>query len=74
MFTEYAEKQYTSYNEAVIYYKDNPQKLIEVEKFVMNEILHFIDIHQPEIKADYDEASYNNIHYYYALISCNKSI
>ena len=24
----------------------------------MNEILHFIDIHQPEIKRDYDEASY----------------
>lgn len=58
MFTQYAESQHTAYLKAVSYYKQNPQRLIAIEKFVMDEILHFIDIHQPEIKRDYDEASY----------------
>lgn len=58
MFTEYAESQHLAYNQAFDFFKQNPQKLIEAEKFVMNEILHFIDIHQPEIKRDYNEASY----------------
>ena len=58
MFTKYANKQHEAYLEAMDYYKNNPDRLIEAERFVMNEILHFIDIHQPEIKRDYDEASY----------------
>lgn len=58
MFTQYAESQHATYIKAVSYYNQNPQRLIDAEKFVMNEILHFIDIHQPEIKRDYDEASY----------------
>jgi len=58
MFTQYAESQHETYTKAIEFFKQNPQRLIEVEKFVMNEILHFIDIHQPEIKRDYDEASY----------------
>lgn len=58
MFTQYAELQHTAYMEAFDFFKQNPQRLIEVEKFVMDQILHFIDIHQPEIKRDYDEASY----------------
>lgn len=58
MFTKYANKQHEAYLEAMDYYKNNPERLIEAEHFVMNEILHFIDIHQPEIKRDYDEASY----------------
>jgi hypothetical protein len=58
MFTQYAEAQYEAYNEAFAFFKQNPQRLIEAEKFVMDEIIHFIDIHQPEIKRDYDEASY----------------
>ncbi len=58
MFTQYAEKQHKTYKEAQAYFGQNPQRLIDAEKFVMDEILHFIDIHQPEIKRDYDEASY----------------
>lgn len=58
MFTKYAQEQHKAYLKAVDYYKHNPERLIDVERFVMNEILHFIDIHQPEIKRDYDEASY----------------
>ena len=58
MFTEYAESQHAAYKQAFEFFKQNPQRLIEVEKFVMDEIIHFIDIHQPEIKRDYDEASY----------------
>ena len=58
MFTRYSQNQHKLYSEAVAYYTDNPQRLIDAEKFVMDEILHFIDIHLPEIKRDYDEASY----------------
>ena len=58
MFTQYAEKQYAVYKDAFAFFIKNPQRLIEAEKFVMDEIIHFIDIHQPEIKRDYDEASY----------------
>ena len=58
MFTQYAETQFAAYKEAFAFFMQNPQRLIEAEKFVMDEIIHFIDIHQPEIKRDYDEASY----------------
>lgn len=58
MFTQFAESQHEAYTKAMEFFKQNPQRLIEAEKFVMDEILHFIDIHQPEIKRDYDEASY----------------
>lgn len=50
--------QFVEYNKAVIYYNINYTKLIEIEKFVMNEILHFIDLHLPEITRDYNEASH----------------
>lgn len=58
MFTQYADAQHITYRKAFEFFKKNPQKLIDAEKFVMDEIIHFIDIHQPEIKRDYDEASY----------------
>lgn len=58
MFHNYNEKQFIEYNNAVKYYKENYSKLIEIEKFVMKEILHFIDLHLPEITRDYNEASY----------------
>lgn len=47
MFTQYAKPQYKAYIEAVNYFNGNPQKLIDAEKFVMKEILHFIDIQLP---------------------------
>lgn len=58
MFTQFAEMQYVAYQKAYDFFEHEPQRLIEAEKFVMDEILHFIDIHRPEIKRDYDEASY----------------
>lgn len=58
MFTEYQKQQFDSYQNAVKYYQKNPQCLINIERFVMNEILHFIDLHLPEIVRDYNEASY----------------
>lgn len=58
MFHQFADSQHSRYLEAFDYFVHNPQRLIEAEKFVMNEILHFLDIHMPEIKRDYDEASY----------------
>lgn len=58
MFEEYSEIQYELYHKALQYYTVQYNKIIEVEKFVMNEILHFIDLHKPEIVKDYNEASY----------------
>lgn len=58
MFQKFQYIQYIEYNKAVQYYKENPQRLIEIERFVMNEVMHFIDLHLPEIKRDYNEASY----------------
>lgn len=58
MFTEFQSMQFAEYNNAVDYYSLHPERLIEIEKFVMNEILHFIDLHIPEITRDYNEASY----------------
>lgn len=58
MFEQYSEIQYELYHKALTYYSNDYERLIEIEKFVMNEILHFIDLHKPEIVKDYNEASY----------------
>lgn len=58
MFKEYSEIQHALYHKALEYYTCHFERLVEVEKFVMNEILHFIDLHKPEIVKDYNEASY----------------
>lgn len=58
MFNQYREMQFVEYNKAVKYYLSNYNKLVEIEKFVMGEILHFIDLHLPEITRDYNEVSY----------------
>ena len=58
MFTEFISEQYYAYKKAFKYFCDNPQSLIEIERFVMNELLHFIDLNLPEIVRDYNEASY----------------
>lgn len=58
MFTQYISEQFRTYKSAVAYYKDNFQALIEIEQFVMRELLHFTDLHKPEIVRDYNEASY----------------
>ncbi len=50
--------QFAKYNSAVEYYGLHPECLIGIEKFAMDEILHFIDLHLPEITRDYNEASY----------------
>ena len=58
MFNAYKASQYAAYNQAVKYYLSNPSRLMDIEKFVMGEILHFIDLRLPEIVRDYNEASY----------------
>lgn len=60
MFNKYNEIQFSKYNEAKSFFSENYKKLIDIERFVMNEILHFIDLHLPEITRDYNEASYLN--------------
>ncbi len=58
MFHQYQDMQYAAFHKAVQFFKAHPEKLIAIEKFVTNEILHFIDLHLPEIVRDYNEASY----------------
>ena len=57
MFYDYKEIQFSEYNKSVNYYKENYYRLITIEQFVMCEIIHFIDLHLPEITRDYNEAS-----------------
>lgn len=58
MFKTHINTQFAAYNEALQYYTENFESIIGIEHFIMKEILHFIDLHSPEIKRDYNEASY----------------
>lgn len=58
MFKTYCKEQFSSYNDAINFYTKNFDALIDIEFFIMEEIKHFINLHLPEIKRDYDEASY----------------
>ncbi len=58
MFSRYIEMQFAKYNGVLGYYKEHYFRLVDIERFVMNEILHFINLHLPEIVRDYNEASY----------------
>lgn len=58
MFEEFIESQFTAYHKAMDFFQNNPERLIRIERFVMSELLHFIDLHLPEIARDYNEASY----------------
>ncbi len=58
MFNDYKNTQFVEYDKAVKYYTKNYSKLIEIERFVMNEIFHFLNLYLPEITRDYNEASY----------------
>jgi len=58
MFKQFINEQHSSYQSTINYYKNNPNCLIDIERFVMNEILHFIELQLPEIVRDYNEASY----------------
>ena len=58
MFKQFINEQHSSYKSSIDFYKNNPNCLINIEEFVMSEILHFIDLQLPEIKRDYNEASY----------------
>lgn len=58
MFNEHVKEQFQQYHESYKYFAEHPECLIEIEHFVMKEILHFIDLHLPEIARDYNEASY----------------
>lgn len=58
MFYKHNTRQFIQYNDAYQFFSKHPECLIEIESFVMKEILHFIDLHLPEIVRDYNEASY----------------
>lgn len=58
MFTKFINEQFDNYKFAFDFFERNFMKLIEIEQFVMRELLHFVDLHLPEIVRDYNEASY----------------
>lgn len=58
MFNKHTKNQFAEYNKSREYYTQNPQCLCEIENFVTKELLHFVDLHKPEIIRDYNEASY----------------
>lgn len=58
MFTDYIDLQFQKYQEAKSFFIKDSQRLVNIEQFVFDEILHFINLHLPEIRRDYDEASY----------------
>lgn len=58
MFKKYSAAQFAAYKKAYEFYSKHPECLINVEKFVAAEIKHFVDLHLPEIRRDYNEASY----------------
>ena len=58
MFTDFVSEQFNLYKKAFAYFKENPQSIIEIERFIMRELLHFVDLQKPEIVRDYNEASY----------------
>jgi len=58
MFNQYRKNQFKRYNEARKYFINNPDKLIQVEKFSMSILLDFIKKYHDDIKRDYDEASF----------------
>ena len=58
MFHKYQDLQYAAYHKALQFFNEHPEKLVAIERFVTNEILHFVDLHLPEIVRDYNEASY----------------
>jgi hypothetical protein len=58
MFNQYREKQFKVYNASRKFFINNPDKLIQIEKFCMNILTGFINNNRTEIKRDYDEASF----------------
>lgn len=60
MYKKYQNQQFNLYRKAFTYFQQNPSALIEAERFIAKEILHFIDLKKPEIERDYNEASYLN--------------
>ncbi len=57
MFDTHIDNQFKLCNDALGYYSKHSESLVGVERFVLNEICHFIDLRLPEIKRDYNEAS-----------------
>ncbi|MBO4965260.1 MAG: BglI family type II restriction endonuclease [Muribaculaceae bacterium] len=58
MFTKFIDNQFNHYQKAYAYYVSHPECLMNIERFIMNEIEHFIDMNSPDIINDYNEASY----------------
>ena len=58
MFNRYREEQFKEYKEARGFFLQNPDRLIQIERFCMNILTGFINEYHEEIKNDYNEASF----------------
>jgi hypothetical protein len=58
MFNQHREEQFRRYNEARDFFVDNPESLIQIERFCIDSISYFMKINHEEIKRDYNEASF----------------
>lgn len=58
MFEKYRKIQFNLYNEARNFLINNPEKLIELEHFMMKEVCNLIQSHLTEIIRDYNETSF----------------
>ena len=58
MFYRHQDKQFALFQQSVEYFHKTPERLVSIERFVCSEILHFISLKLPEIRRDYDEASF----------------
>lgn len=60
MFNDYADKQYALYHSAREELIKNPQRLIELEKFVAHSLSQFVQVSIGAIESDYNEATYTH--------------
>lgn len=58
MFNQFRQSQYNSYRTARNYFIQNYHQLINLEKYVLNEVFNSVDQNIADIIANYNEASY----------------
>jgi hypothetical protein len=58
MFNKYREQQFNRYNEARTHFINNPDSLMQIERFCMDLLSEFITKNHDEIQRDYNEASF----------------
>ena len=58
MFNKFRQQQFTTYNAARTNFINNPHKLIELEKYITEEVERLLKENIDSIVKEYNEASY----------------